>query len=385
MQWKKGYFIFIVLLLLTVSIFSISFPDQGFWKNVIYASAGDTVYDYYHMMAGSYQVPEKGGSEESKMFAGHTIYRYLYPYCPSWNTEDRPKLFQYHKDGSFQMAGNFAIGGEKTFLIPPKSRDETVSIGSEVYNTSKEQVSNINFSSASPDVYVGGKMELEKGVTGGVAHSWQSDNPLGPSIYLDTVHSAIHFDPSEYSLSPRWEGNLVNTNFNPLHPIWKEYYNGGFFYPVDMSQRGDFFYIADKGSRQIIRSSTTTGKHLSLGNESWEWKLEGITVEKDIKAQEESEEDEYKNIYVTDSLHNRVIRTEIDGGDWLASYDPANDYHTKLKLTGEEEIHVPEINPGATTSKAFFYDSGYYGHKVNIRNTDGHLLYDSSKDTIKFK
>lgn len=326
----------------------------------------------YDFIAGHYVVPERGTKAQGQPFEGYPTFKYHWPSCPEENNDER-EIFMYFKhNGEFEAGGNIVVEGEKTYLTREESgrillsRYDIDSDKRKVYNPYMFLYSN------SFNAYLTGNPIL--------GSTWNSFDKLkmGPSVYFNDKFSKLEFNP-EYYLSNMPGNKIVETDLNSL---WLRYlYEGGGEYqlndPSAFYYKNGNFYIADKGNRRIVKYGKNPALFKSLGKEDWEWSLEGITTDSSGNF-----------IYVTESVRDIVIMTDIDGFNWTESgnnyYDEYDEYLTRLYLTGEEEIKVSYIN-GSLAGKAIFFDSGYTGHEVMATSTSDFVDYDPVRNKIKMQ
>jgi hypothetical protein len=338
----------------------------------IYAASCDTIFNHHDIIVGDYKSPISGSAEDSKNFNGYSVFRYLYPGCPDLNTADLPKLFEFKSDGSFEMADNFAIGGDETFFLGEGG-------GGFKSENLKESNYNMKFYHNNSEVSIGGGAEFYGGYSSGVN---EESMPAGPSIYLNKGLSGINF-AGKFSLTPASGRQFMVTNFSVEDPEIKSLLEfSSQSNPVSLEKKDDFFYIVDRGERKIIRYSTSTEEFLSLGKSDWGWEPADLTVEE----MEEDPDINFNNIYITDSLNDRVIQTKINGNGWRDTTYIKKSYYKKLLLTGEEEFHhkYGDINDGKATSTVFLLALGNNRHKVIASSTQGHLDYNANEEQFDF-
>lgn len=203
---------------------------------------------------------------------------------------------------------------------------------------------------------------------------------FGPSIYLNKEYSSINLggDTEAVAIAPRYNQGIVRTDFSPERPVWEKENNkiidspSSRSYPVDFEKKDEYFYIVDKGERQIRRRNININEVTKLGMSEWKWEPNGITVVED------------GNFYITDSLEDRIIETSIDGTVWRDSKSIKDKYFTKLFLTGEEEFYYQ--GDSDNISEAYFYADGYNKHKVRaLPRVDGNnLTFNNSSGEFEF-
>ena len=336
---------------------------------IVGAATCETSYKVLDLVPGNYRSPIRGSEEDSKVFQGHSVFRYLYPNCPHLNTDNLPKLFEFKRDGRLSIAGNLVIGGHSTSFITSSS------VGFQAGSDIKVDIPSMSFFSESSNTHIAGRVNLYPGESKGVSQGYET---FGPSIYLNEEFSRIKF-ADVLSIGPNYEQGIIETNFLENNPRIIKHMTQSFFKfnPVDFQKMDDYFYVADKGGRQIVRYDPVSGDLVALGRDNWFWTPAGLSVS-------ETEEGE-ENVYVTDPLKNRIIRTKMDGSDWNDTTDAKEDYFVKLLITGEENVSYDyyEVSDTGTTSEANFFADGYTRHEVIAKDHD-YLNYDSSQGIFDF-
>lgn len=237
---------------------------------------------------------------------------------------------------------------------------------------------NIKLPSKSSDVFIEGEASFYGGESKGVAGKFSD---FGPSIYLNKESSSINL-AGAFSIKPLYGQRLIRSNFLKNETKWEaDLVLSKKSNPSKMVKKDNYFYITDKGARQIIKYNPETNDPPAyLGKSDWDWRPAGITV---AESEEEEEEDD---LYITDVANNRIIKTKMDGSGWIDSVNIKKDYYKKLILTGEEELRYKynNLTDAGVATDVSLVAGGHNRHDVKVVSSQGYLIYDFNDNKFDF-
>ena len=329
-----------------------SLAQQGVTDSGCYS-----ISEGFDMIIKGYGIPELMENTTGEKFPGHSIYRYVFPYCPELNTKDRPKLYNFRESGALDVLGGFAIGGEKSFLLSDNDK-----IGWGRYSEKKLDV--FKYLKIFKDSFT---IALNRSAI--IPDAWHVFDPTfsgfqGPGAYLDSKSSELRLDRKRAVYTNR-ENRIRKLNFSN-EPGIIDYENLGIGDPTDFEYKDGFFYITDQRYNHVIKYNAQTSEiEEKLGDESWNWNPQGIAIDDD------------DILYITDSAQNRIIKTKMNGEGWRTSFeDDYYDYYSRLFITGEENLEfLPKEGAEGVATRVAFPESGTAGYWVEFKNQKGEFDY----------
>ncbi len=408
-KFKKLFLLSTTIVLALGVLFFNHFFLNSYIKSTFAYETCDPSNQTYDFLPG-YIFPLSREKSENKAFQGYSLYRYFYPGCPRYNTDDREKLFEFEPIGVFSAFGNIAIRGSKTFLLG----GESVTFYTKIFKEGADEYKNyITFNRGQGLCASCGGNEDSITINKNLIVKsrdqmfYNRESKSGASLYFDSKSDDINLGEIGSNISAR-KGNKIsgvfydynNTDnqcdFEKIDYLGDERIDFNMDNPssFDLIQETDHnvYFVADKGNNRVVigrvYNSPPSTDINSLGNRTWSWEPEGIVAgdkENVIVNQETGQTSLERMVYVTDSLKDKLIKTGINGHGWQEwTHHPETDYYCKFKLTGDEEIKLEGMS-GSIAEKAEFYDSGHKRYKTEATSTAGAINIDGATQKPNFK